>query len=106
MAEGSPKKCQTYFNSTEISGNIRHQSYTGVPSSRARPQMAGGNLTVLGRSIFGGRLTRMTSGFKSNAEIEMDKERKKKELENQPVPLEWRIKRYEKEYEKQQESYL
>lgn len=110
MAEGSPKKLKPYFNSVEISGNIRHQSYTGVPSSSARtllrPQMAGGNLTVMGRSIFGGKLTRMTSGFKSDAEIEMDKERKKKELENQPVPLEWRIQRYEKEYEKQQESYL
>merc|ERR1712183_127712 len=32
--------------------------------------------------------------------------KRKKELENQPVPLEWQVQKYEKEYNKKQEQYL
>lgn len=60
----------------------------------------------MGTSIFGGKLTRMTAGFKTAGEIEMEKEKKKKEFENRPVPLEWQVERYEKEYNKQQEKLL
>merc|ERR1712203_513622 len=77
-------------------------------ASRAisNPQPAGGALASMGTSMFGGKLTRMTSGYKSAGELEIEKEKKKKELENQPVPLEWQVEKYEKEYNKKQEQYL
>merc|ERR1719412_372698 len=85
-------------------------SAPGAASAAARalsnPQAAGGALATMGTSMFGGKLTRMTSGFKSAGELEMEKEKKKKELENLPVPLEWQVERYEKEYNKHQEKYL
>ena len=56
--------------------------------------------------MFGGKLTRMTSGFKSAGELEMEKEKKRKELENQPVPLEWKVEKFEKEFNKQQDKYM
>jgi len=82
----------------------------GAASAAARalsnPQSAGGSTAVLGTSMFGGKLTKMTSGYKSAGEIELEKEKKKKEHENQPVPLEWQVQRFEKEYNKQQEQYM
>ena len=85
-------------------------SAPGAASAAARalsnPQTAGGGLASMGTSMFGGKLTRMTSGFKSAGEIEIEKEKRKKELENQPVPLEWQVQKYEKEYNKKQEQYL
>ena len=85
-------------------------SAPGAASAAARslsnPQSAGGALASMGTSMFGGKLTRMTSGFKSAGELEIEREKKKKELENQPVPLEWQVERYEKEYNKQHDRYL
>ena len=85
-------------------------SAPGAASAAARalsnPQAAGGALATMGTSMFGGKLTRMTSGFKSAGELEIEKEKKRKELENQPVPLEWQVQRYENEYNKQQEKYM
>ena len=85
-------------------------SAPGAASSAARalsnPQTAGGALAAMGTSIFGGKLTRMTSGYKTAGELEMEKEKKKKELENQPVPLDWQVERYEKEYNKLQGKYM
>ena len=48
----------------------------------------------------------MTAGFKTAGEIEMEKEKKRKEFENRPVPVEWQVERYEREYNKQAEKYM
>lgn len=85
-------------------------SAPGAASAAARalsnPQTAGGMLATMGTSMFGGKLTRMTSGYKSAGELEMEKEKKRKERENQPVPLEWQVEKYEKEFNKQQDKYM
>ena len=51
-------------------------------------------------------MTRMTAGFKTAGEIEMEKEKKKREFANRPVPIEWQVERYEKQRNKQQEEYF
>jgi len=85
-------------------------SAPGAASAASRaisnPQSAGGALASMGTSMFGGKLTRMTSGYKSAGELEIEKEKKKKELENQPIPLEWQVEKYEKEYNKQHDRYM
>ena len=85
-------------------------SAPGAASAASRalsnPQSAGGALASMGTSMFGGKLTRMTSGYKSAGELEIEKEKKKKERENQPVPLEWQVEKYEKEYNKQHDRYM
>lgn len=81
----------------------------GAASAHSRaisnPQTAGG-LRVIGTSIFGGKLTQMTSGFKSMSEVEREKEKKKLEFQNRPVPLEWQVERFEKSVNRQQEQYM
>ena len=47
----------------------------------------------MGKSIFGGKLTRLTSGFKSKGELEAEEKRKKEEANYRPVPLEWQVER-------------
>ena len=85
-------------------------SAPGAASAATRalsnPQTAGGALASMGTSMFGGKLTRMTAGYKSAGELEIEKEKKRKERENQPVPLEWQVEKYEKEYNKQHDKYL
>ncbi len=49
----------------------------------------------MGKSIFGGKLTRLTSGYKSQAELELERKKRIEEYENRPVPLEWRVEKYE-----------
>ncbi len=84
----------------------------GAASAHARAvsageQMPGGALAVMGQSIFGGRLTRLTSGFKSKSEQELEREKKRQEAENgTPVPLEWQVEKYEKGLNKSHEAYL
>jgi hypothetical protein len=60
----------------------------------------------MGTSIFGGKLTRLTSGYKSHAEMEMERKKKVEEFNNRPVPLEWQVQRYEQAADKRQEAYL
>ena len=85
-------------------------SAPGAASAHARalsnPQTAGGAMAALGTPIFGGKLTRMTAGYKSAAEIEREKEKKKEEFNCRPVPLEWQVERYEKSVSKQHEEYF
>ena len=85
-------------------------SAPGAASAYARAvssgQTPGGMLQVMGKSIFGGKLTRLTSGYKSQAELEMEKKKKKEEYDNRPVPLEWQVERFENQLNKQQDSYL
>ena len=69
------------------------------------PGMAS-SLHVIGRSIFGGNMTKMTSGYKTKTEMEMEREKKKAELEHRPVPLEWQVERYEKSVNQKQEQYI
>ena len=87
-------------------------SAPGAASAHARAvssgqQTPGGALQVMGRSIFGGKLTRLTSGFRSKSEQEHEEERRRREVEaGRPVPLEWQVERYEKGVEKRQEEYM
>lgn len=60
----------------------------------------------MGKSIFGGKLTRLTSGYKSQGEREMEQRRKMEEYENRPVPLEWQVERMEKSMNQNQDDYL
>jgi len=69
-------------------------------------QMAGGSLVQTGVSMFGGKMTRMTAGYKTHEEIQMEKEKKKEEFNNRPVPLEWQVERYEKVVNKKHDEYL
>jgi hypothetical protein len=64
------------------------------------------SLHVVGKSIFGGKMTKMTSGFKTKIEMELEREKKKQEMEHRPVPMEWQVERYEKTISKKQEEYI
>ena len=48
----------------------------------------------------------MTSGYKSAGELEMEQEKKKEELNNRPVPLEWQVQRFENQFNKKHDEYL
>lgn len=39
-------------------------------------------------------------------ELEMEREKKKQELEFRPVPLEWQVERFEKNVQMQQEVFM
>ncbi len=69
-------------------------------------QKAGGRMEVVGESIFGGKMTKMTSGYKTQREIEREQELKKLEAESQHVPLEWRVAKYEQKVNKDYEDYM
>jgi len=64
------------------------------------------SLHVIGKSIFGGNMTKMTSGFKTKIELELEREKKKQEFEHRHVPMEWQVERYEKTMNKRQEEYI
>lgn len=74
--------------------------------SMNNPQTVNSAMQIVGKSIFGGNMTKMTSGYKTKFEIELEKEKKKQEFEQRPVPIEWQVERYEKTVNKQQEEYL
>ncbi len=82
----------------------------GAASAHARAvsagQTPGGFLQTMGKSIFGGKLTRLTSGYKSHSELEMEREKKRLEWENRPVPVEWQVERYESGVNRRQEEYI
>ena len=48
----------------------------------------------------------MTAGYKTAAEIELEREKKKVEHANRPIPMEWKVERYEQYLNKKQEDYL
>lgn len=89
---------------------LTHGSSTpGAASTHARAVSANnphGMMEIVGTSIFGGNMTRMTAGYKDKAQIEKEKEMKKQENQNRPVPLEWQVERQQKEYNQQYEAYL
>jgi len=83
----------------------------GAASAHARQlpsalQAPGGMLQIMGKSIFGGNMTRLTAGYKSHDEIEMERKKKQEEYNNRPVPLEWQVERYEKTTGKKRDDYL
>ena len=84
-------------------------SAPGAASAQARaasdPQRAPG-LRVLGTSIFGGKLTTMTAGYKSQAELEYERQKKKAENEYNPVPTEWKVEQMEKHINANQDQYI
>ncbi len=63
-------------------------------------------LRTMGTSIFGGRLTQMTSGYKTQAELERERDEKKKEAEFRPVPTEWKVEQMEKKLNANHDSYI
>lgn len=75
-------------------------------SQQQQQQQIGSSLHVVGKSIFGGNMTKMTSGFKTKMELEMEREKKNKERQYMPVPMEWQVERFEKTLCRQQEEYL
>jgi hypothetical protein len=75
-------------------------------STPATQQGMASSLHIIGRSIFGGNMTKMTSGYKTKTEMEMEREKKKVEMEHRPVPLEWQVERYEKSVNQKQEQYI
>ena len=60
----------------------------------------------MGKSIFGGNLTRLTSGYKSRGELEIERRKEIQALENRPVPVEWQVERFEQGLGKAHEQYL
>ena len=84
-------------------------SAPGAASAHARaisdPQKAGG-LKIMGKSIFGGKLTTMTSGYKTQKELEYEREKKKAEDAYRPVPTEWRVEQIEKGLNASHDNYL
>ena len=84
-------------------------SAPGAASAHARamsdPQ-ANPGLRVIGTSIFGGKLTTMTSGYKSQSELEYERQKKKLENEYNPVPTEWKVEQMEKRLNKQEDQYI
>ena len=51
-------------------------------------------------------MTRMTSGYKTHAEREMELQKKKEEYNNRPVPIEWQVERYERGLNKHYDNYM
>ena len=84
-------------------------SAPGAASAHARalsdPQRAGGLRTV-GTSIFGGKLTTMTSGYKTQAQLEYEREKKRQENSVRPVPTEWKIEQMEKNMNANQDDFM
>ena len=60
----------------------------------------------MGESIFGGKMTRMTSGYKNAKQIEREQEEKKKEYENRTVPIEWQVEKFQKKVNKEYDEYM
>ena len=60
----------------------------------------------MGESIFGGKMTRMTSGYKNAKQIEREQEEKKKEYENRTVPIEWQGEKFQKKVNKEYDEYM
>jgi len=89
-------------------------SAPGAASAKARAlssgkiikQTAGGHMEVVGESIFGGKMTRMTSGYKNAKQIEREQEEKKKEYENRTVPIEWQVEKFQKKVNKEYDEYM
>jgi len=90
-------------------------SAPGAASAKARAltsgkigpkQAAGGHMEVVGESIFGGKMTRMTSGYKTGNQVEREKEEKKKEWENRTVPIEWQVEKYQTKVNKEYDAYM
>lgn len=81
----------------------------GAASAMARaisdPQRAGG-LRAVGKSIFGGKLTTMTAGYKSQAQLEYEREKKRQEDAYRPVPSEWRAEQMEKNLNANYDDYM
>lgn len=48
----------------------------------------------------------MTSGYKSQAQLEVEREKKRQEFENRPVPIEWKVEQMEKSMHSNQDQYL
>ena len=48
----------------------------------------------------------MTSGYKSQAQLEYEREKKKQENEYQPVPTEWRVQQLEKNLNTNHDEYM
>jgi hypothetical protein len=67
-----------------------------------QPQVQCSGLQSVGKSIFGGKMTKMTSGYKTKVELELELEKKKRENEYRPVPMEWQVERIEKSANRQQ----
>ena len=61
---------------------------------------------VVGKSIFGGQLTTMTSGYKSQSQLEYERERKRQENSVRPVPLEWKTEQLEKNLNANHDQYI
>ena len=60
----------------------------------------------MGESIFGGKMTRMTSGYKNAKQIEREQEEKKKEYESRTVPIEWQVEKFQKKVNKEYDEYM
>ena len=63
-------------------------------------------IQVVGKSIFGGKLTTMTSGYKSQSQLEYERERKRQEDSIRPVPLEWKTEQLEKNLNANHDQYI
>lgn len=50
-------------------------------------------------------MTKMTSGYKTRVEIEIENEKRKQEYDQRPVPVEWQVERFEKSVNKSMENY-
>ena len=48
----------------------------------------------------------MTSGYKSQAELDYEREKKKQENAFRPVPTEWRVEQLEKNLNAESENYM
>ena len=48
----------------------------------------------------------MTSGYKSQAELDYEREKKKAENAFRPVPTEWRVEQLEKNLNAESENYM
>ena len=48
----------------------------------------------------------MTSGYKSQQELEYEREKKKRETENRPVPTEWKVQQLEKNLNANYDEYM
>lgn len=99
-------------SSTKAPLRLTHSSATpGAESARVRAitsgQHAGGSMRAVGQSIFGGKMTTLTAGFKSQSELERERQKKKDEAEaGTPVPLQWQVERFEKQFNKRQDEYM
>ena len=105
-----PKPTPLMLTSTTTPGaeSARVRAITsGNAPETAQVQTAGGSLRVLGNSIFGGKMTKLTAGFKSKEDMERERLKKREEAEmGTPVPMEWKVERLEKRHSKWQEEEM